>query len=124
MKRLHHLDAPVQGIFFLAGFVCLFFQPGISFMILYGVIGFWQALLALIFAFDDEVYRGNSRKLYEKVLVGVLIAGLISLVAPEIRMVYLLLMLVVGFIMAVWNLTIAISEREIAQSQHQVWDIS
>ena len=123
MKTLHKLDFPIQICILVASALSMLIEPAYAFFGFYFGIGGWQALMALLFAFDDAELRDSGRIMYERVLLTVVVIAMVLAFFPEALLGYGMIMLLVGFIMAFWNMSIAYSEYQLAKSEHQVWNI-
>lgn len=123
MKTLHKLDFPIQIIILIASALSMLIEPAYAFFGFYFGIGGWQALMAFLFAFDDAELRDSGRIMYERILLTVVVIAMVLAFFPEALLGYGLVMLLVGVIMAFWNMSIAYSEYQLAKSEHQVWNI-
>lgn len=125
MKTLHKLDFPIQITILIGSLLSMLIEPTFIFIGFYFGIGGWQALMAFIFAFDDlEIAVRDSRRLmYERILLSVVVIAMILAFFPAALFSYGVIMLLVGGIMAFWNMSISYNEYKLAKSEHQVWNI-
>ncbi|MBI1221794.1 MAG: hypothetical protein GC180_04240 [Bacteroidetes bacterium] len=124
MRILHLIDIPVQIIILLGSLASTLIEPLYLFFGFYFGIGGWQLLMAIIFAFDEQEFRSNSRRRYEKLLIWVSGIGILCAFYPPILVTYMFGMILLGFGMAIWNLKIALEEYRIAKAHHEVWDMN
>jgi|GEM_PF-2387916 len=123
MKALHKIDFPVQMLILIGSFASMLIQPNYVVLgYLFG-IGGWQVLMAILFAFDAPEYRDSGRIMYERILLAVAVIGMILAFFPPALMIYGVIMIFVGFVMGIWNMSITYSEFQLAKSEHDVWDI-
>lgn len=128
MKTLHRIDFPAQIFILTASIVSLLFAPGLAFLCFYIGFGVWQPLMALLFALGPRPHAIRERKYYENVLLVLILVSLpwFSIYQQfdnDFMWYSLYTILPIGFIMAIWNITIAYREFQNNRREHHVWDI-
>ncbi len=128
MKTLHRIDFFVQAFILITCLGSLLFSPIISFAAFFIGLGVWQPLMALFFGIGPRPHAIRERKYYENILLALIVLNIPCLFLYEqldgsYMWNYFYVMLPIGFIMGIWNFSIAYREFELLRREHQVWDL-
>lgn len=123
MKRLCYIDFPVQILILILVGVLAFTDSRQAFPCFYCVLGGWQALIALIYWFRDKAFQSKARKKYlTLMLIALFVIAVCLLLWPVLYLTGWLLLLG-GFLLALWNLRISYGEFSDALKKRTVWDL-